>query len=185
MCTPGGCRCFGRARRVHLLAIQTHLRRSSEPYTGIDIHAADVDGDGVMDIVCGAWWYKNPSWERHTIPGVGQIIAAYDLDKDGRTELIGIKAKPGKNDFYNALTSELVWLKPADLSRNLWEEYVIGTGDGRPHGTTIAPILPGGGVALVCGYHDGTHPPQRFLRSPKTRSSLGQSGLSLTSDTSK
>ena len=35
-------------------------------------------------------------------PGVGQIIAAYDLDKDGRTELIGIKAKPGKNDFYNA-----------------------------------------------------------------------------------
>ena len=43
-----------------------------KPYTGIDIHAADVDGDGVMDIVCGAWWYKNPSWERHTIPGVGQ-----------------------------------------------------------------------------------------------------------------
>jgi hypothetical protein len=134
-----------------------------KPYTGIDIHAADVDGDGVMDIVCGAWWYKNPSWERHTIPGVGQIIAAYDLDKDGRTELIGIKAKQGKNDFYNALTSELVWLKPTDLSRNLWEEYVIGTGDGDwPHGTTIAPILPGGGVALVCGYHDGTHPPQLF-----------------------
>jgi FG-GAP-like repeat/FG-GAP repeat len=134
-----------------------------KPYTGIDIHAADVDGDGVMDIVCGAWWYKNPSWERHTIPGVGQIIAAYDLDKDGRTELIGIKAKPGKNDFYNALTSELVWLKPADLSRDLWDEHVIGTGDGDwPHGTTIAPILPGGGVALVCGYHDGTHSPQLF-----------------------
>jgi hypothetical protein len=134
-----------------------------KPYTGIDIHAADVDGDGVMDIVCGGWWYKNPTWERHTIPGVGQIVAAYDLDKDGRTELIGIKAKLGKNDFYNALTSELVWLKPADLSRNLWDEHVIGTGDGDwPHGVTIAPILPGGGVALVCGYHDGAHPPQLF-----------------------
>jgi hypothetical protein len=134
-----------------------------KPYTGIDIHAADVDGDGKSDIVCGAWWYKNPGWERHTIPGIGQIVAAYDVDKDGRTELIGIKAKPGKNDFYNALTSELVWLKPTDLSRDLWEEHVIGTGDGDwPHGVTIAPLLPGGRAAMVCGYHDGKNPPQLF-----------------------
>jgi hypothetical protein len=134
-----------------------------KPYTGIDIHAADVDGDGRSDIVCGAWWYKNPGWERHTIPGIGQIVAAYDVDKDGRTELIGIKAKPGKNDFYNALTSELVWLKPTDLSRDLWEEHLIGTGDGDwPHGVTIAPLLPGGRAAMVCGYHDGKNPPQLF-----------------------
>jgi FG-GAP-like repeat/FG-GAP repeat len=70
-----------------------------KPYTGVDIHAADVDGDGVMDIVCGAWWYKNPNWERHTIPGVGQIIAAYDLDKDGRTELIGIRPSRARTIF--------------------------------------------------------------------------------------
>jgi FG-GAP-like repeat len=134
-----------------------------KPYTGIDIHAVDVDGNGVLDIVCGAWWYKNPTWERHTIPGVAQIIAAYDLDKDGRKELIGIKAKPGEDNFYNALSSNLVWLKPTDLSRDLWEEHGIGTGDGDwPHGNTIAPLLPGGRVALVCGYHDGKHPPQLF-----------------------
>jgi hypothetical protein len=70
-----------------------------KPYTGVDIHAADVDGDGVMDIVCVAWWYKNPNWERHTIPGVGQIIAAYDLDKDGRTELIGIRPSRARTIF--------------------------------------------------------------------------------------
>jgi len=134
-----------------------------KPYTGIDIHAVDVDGNGVSDIVCGAWWYKNPTWERYTIPGVAQIIAAYDLDKDGRKELIGIKAKPGEDNFYNALSSNLVWLKPSDLSRDLWEEHVIGTGDGDwPHGNTIAPLLPGGRVALVCGYHDGKSPPQLF-----------------------
>ncbi len=70
-----------------------------KPYTGIDIHAVDVDGDGSMDIVCGAWWYKNPTWERHTIPGVGQIVAAYDVDRDGRKELIAIKAKPARTIF--------------------------------------------------------------------------------------
>jgi hypothetical protein len=134
-----------------------------KPYTGIDIHAVDVDGDGVMDIVCGAWWYKGPAWERHTIPGVAQIIAAYDVDKDGRKELIGIKGKRGESNFYNALSSDLVWLKPADLSRDQWEEHVIGSGDGDwVHGNTIAPLLPGGRIGLICGYHDGTHSPQLF-----------------------
>lgn len=142
-----------------------------KPYTGIDIHAVDVDGDGQLDIVCGAWWYKNPTWERHPIPGIAQIINAYDLDKDGRKELIGIKGKPGVKDFYGALNSELVWLKPVDLSKDLWEEHVIGTGDGDwPHGNTIAPLLPGGRPALVCGYHDHTHnPPQIFEMPPDPR----------------
>ena len=135
-----------------------------KPYTGIDIHAFDVDGAGKLDIVCGAWWYKNPTWERHTIPGVAQIINAYDLDKDGKLEFIGIKGKPGADGFYNALSSELVWLKPIDLVRDQWEIHAIGTGDGDwPHGNVIAPLLPNGRAALVCGYHDHSHnPPQIF-----------------------
>ena len=78
-----------------------------KPHTGIDILAVDIDGDGRLDIVCGAWWYKNPTWERYEIPGVAQIIAAYDLDKDGQKELIGIKPKSGAatNDFYGALAN--------------------------------------------------------------------------------
>ncbi len=135
-----------------------------KPYTSTDIHAIDVDGDGRLDIVSGAWWYQNPTWERRVIPGVTQIINAYDLDKDGRKELIGIKPKPGAWDFYSALSSDLVWLKPNDLSKDLWEEHSIGTGDGDwPHGSTIGPLLPDGRVALVCGYHNHAyHPPQIF-----------------------
>ncbi len=173
-----------------------------KPYTGIDIHAVDVDHDGRLDIVCGAWWYKNPTWERHVIPGVVQIINAYDLDKDGRKELIGIKPKTdrerlydalreldgrylyrelkqsikelagmktsGSQDFYSLLSSDLVWLKPIDLSKDLWEEHYIGTGDGDwPHGNTIAPLLPDGRAALVCGYHHHTGSPPQIFELPE------------------
>ena len=138
-----------------------------KPYTGIDIHAVDIDGDGLQDIVCGAWWYKNPTWERHPIPGIGQIIAAYDLDEDGRKELIGIKAKPGAEDYESALTSDLVWLKPIDITKDLWEEHAIGSGDGDwPHGNTLGPLLPGGRLALVCGYHDHSHSPPQIFETP-------------------
>jgi hypothetical protein len=138
-----------------------------KPYTGVDILAADVDGDGRKDIVCGAWWYKNPGWERHSIPGVAQIIAAYDIDKDGRLELIGLKPKSTDGGFYNALSSNLVWLKSVDLGKDLWEEHVIGTGDGDwPHGNVIAPLLPGGRLALVCGYHDHTTSPPQIFEIP-------------------
>jgi hypothetical protein len=138
-----------------------------KPHTGIDIHAVDVDGDGLLDIVCGAWWYKNPAWERHVIPGVAQIINGYDLDKDGRVELIGIKPKSGAKDFYDALSSELVWLKPIDLNKDTWEEHRIGIGDGDwPAGNTIAPLLPGGRLALVCGYHEHNHNPPQIFELP-------------------
>jgi FG-GAP-like repeat len=140
-----------------------------KPYTGIDMHGADVDGDGKPDIVCGAWWYKNPTWERRTIPGVAQIINAYDIDKDGKMELIGIKPKAGADpkSFYSALCSDLVWLKPTDPSKDLWEEHLIGTGDGDwPHGNAIAPLLPGGRVALVCGYHNHANNPPQIFEAP-------------------
>ncbi len=120
---------------------------------GTDIVLADIDGDGLDDIVCASWWYKNPTWEKFAIPGIAQVINAYDVDGDGRQELIAVR-RNGDATGYGGLTSELVWLKPVDPSAGKWEEHPIGTGIGDwPHGSCVAPVLPGGRLALVTAYH--------------------------------
>jgi hypothetical protein len=60
-----------------------------------------------------------------------------------------------------------VWLKGIDLAHDRWEEHVIGTGDGDwPHGNVIAPLLPGGRAALVCGYHEHKGSPPQIFEVP-------------------
>ena len=122
-----------------------------KPGSAIDVLAADVDGDGLTDLICGAWWYKNPNWERRTIGDIRQVLCAYDIDGDGRAELIGSKATP---ENARGLTNELFWLNPVDPLNDVWEEYPVGTCNGDwPHGTAIAPLLPGEKLALVTAYH--------------------------------
>lgn len=140
-----------------------------KPHTGIDIVAADIDGDGQEDIVCGAWWYQAPSWTRREIPGIYQVINAYDIDGDGQLELIATRksASASADNWYTGLSSELCWLKARDPLAGDWQIYDIGVGHGDwPHGNVIAPLLPGGQLALVAAYHsahagDG-HVPEIF-----------------------
>lgn len=135
-----------------------------KPVTATDILAVDVDGDGRLDVVCGSWWYSNPSWQRHEIPGVYQVHLAFDIDGDGRDELIATR-RSEKQGWYEGLTSELVWLKPVDPERGAWELHEIGTGTGDwPHGTVAGPLGAGGRPALVVGYHSASkgHYPEIF-----------------------
>ena len=65
------------------------------------------------------------------------------------------------------MSAELVWLKPIDPEQGEWEEHAIGTGSGDwPHGSCVAPLLPGGRLALVTTYHSahagGGDPPEIF-----------------------
>jgi hypothetical protein len=128
-----------------------------KPYTATDVLACDVDGDGRPDVVCGTWWYRHGDWERRPIPGVYQVHFAYDIDGDGRDELIATTAREGGKGWYARLSSDICWLKPVDPLAGVWESHPIGTGSGDwPHGATVAPLLPGGRLALVTAYHNCT-----------------------------
>ena len=65
---------------------------------GYGVEAADIDGDGLRDIVALATtpaqfvWYRNPGWEKYTISTAtsGNIATApHDVDGDGDVDEIG------------------------------------------------------------------------------------------------
>jgi hypothetical protein len=75
--------------------------------------AADLDGDGKLDVVATSWgpkgkvvWFQNPGdprgqWQRHVLKeswsNANQVIVA-DLDKDGRPDIIAC-AERGANEL--------------------------------------------------------------------------------------
>ena len=147
-----------------------------KPAAGTDILAADVDGDGFDDVVCGRWWYRNPGarrstagpWERRSIPGIGQVLCACDLDADGRLELLGTLPNPAHP---RGFSSDFCWARPIDPPQDRWELHPIGTGHGDwPHGGIVAPVLPGGRLAFVACYHSANrgepHYPELFEVPP-------------------
>jgi dienelactone hydrolase len=88
--------------------------------------AIDMNADGALDIVSGAWWYEAPHWIPHRFRDVQQIRGRYDdysnlpLDVDGDTNLDIVSVNYRSNSLY--------WCRnpgPAATDQ-LWEQILIG-----------------------------------------------------------
>jgi hypothetical protein len=74
-----------------------HVVDEARPHKAVFIHAADLDGDGHVDLVSGAWWYRNPGqpgahWERLPIGDPARdAVLVDDLDGDGVPDVLATK----------------------------------------------------------------------------------------------
>jgi hypothetical protein len=93
---------------------------------GYGIAIADVDGDGLADILLADKdrfvWYENPHWTPHLITGAltdrdHVCIAARDIDGDGKCEIaVGAEWNPGDTEHSGAV----VWLQAPGDRRQPW-----------------------------------------------------------------
>jgi hypothetical protein len=95
---------------------------SDETYESAGVF--DVDGDGVLDIVSGAFWYQGPDFRKKHF--IGEVKAAGEYFDDFSTIALDVNGN-GRTDFITGgwWGNTLRWREnPGDLMKQ-WTEHVI------------------------------------------------------------
>jgi hypothetical protein len=120
---------------------------------GID--AGDINRDGYLDIVCGAYFYLNPGqdmsgvWKRveFGIPCDGTLLL--DVDGDEKADIIA-------EDL-----PHVIWLEADDLNGTSWNSRLIGnipkTGHKNGQGSAVADVVKGGKKEILLSAEGGIY----------------------------
>ena len=114
------------------------------------VAVGDVNGDGLMDVMAGAYWFEAPDWTPHEIttpqkfePDKGYsnsfLNFSMDVDQDGLIDLIRV-GWPG---------NEVVWYKNPGKKGGHWEEFLIHDHQGN-ESPAFADINGDGRKDLIC-----------------------------------
>ena len=83
----------------------------SLPERAMFIKTADLNNDGLKDIIAGAWWWENPGavsgkWQRRTIGApLNNMFEVLDADNDGHIDIIGTQG------FGSATNRRFAWAR--------------------------------------------------------------------------
>lgn len=84
---------------------ERHLLDANRPERAVFVNFADLDGDGVEDVITGGFWYRNVRsitgpWVRQAIGApYTDTLAVYDFDGDGDADLLGTAGAQNKLPF--------------------------------------------------------------------------------------
>jgi len=131
----------------------TYVQVSSNHVRVFGLLFADLDGDGLDDIVSGPFWYRNPggdltgAWTQSPLPQVGgedaDALMTVDVDGDLDRDLIAMSATAGN----------VFWLERNHAS-GAWSVLQIGDVGVSNHGISsqgyrVADLEPGGRPEIV------------------------------------
>ena len=80
-----------------------HVIDSDKPWRSVFIMAADLDHDGLKDVITGGWWYRNPgraggAWRRMLVGEPANNVAVVrDFDADGDPDILASQWKAPLN----------------------------------------------------------------------------------------
>ncbi len=112
----------------------TYKQVSSAHVQTFGLTFADVDHDGRVDIVSGAFWYRNPggnlmgTWTQNSFPAGRQAMLVTDVDGDSFTDII---AQGAAVNF----EVQLFWLEATNAQGTSWNSVLLGTIPQTSHST--------------------------------------------------
>ena len=151
---------------LSLDAWRRHVIDPERPWRAVFISSADIDGDGLRDIVTGGWWYGNPgspdgTWERTELGGTLYNMAALlDADADGDMDVLGTR---GQGADANA---DFSWARnDGGGSLTILDNVQSGEGDFL-QGACVASFSEGGPQAVALSWHEAGHGIQMLTVPP-------------------
>jgi len=141
---------------------QRHVIDNSKPWQSVFVNSADLNEDGLMDIVTGGWWYQNPgtpggSWVRRTIGSpLNNMAALMDFDGDGYIDILGTEGQGSQSN------DSFVWAKNNGLGTfTILNNIENGDGDFL-QGVTIGDFQSGANSEVLLSWHEPNKGIQRL-----------------------
>ncbi|GAB4455126.1 MAG: FG-GAP-like repeat-containing protein [Armatimonadaceae bacterium] len=139
--------------------IATGKREGGLPEEGIVL--ADLDGDGVDEIVAGTRWYKqvDGSWQEYrfavpadsdALPYVTTVLAVGDVNGDGKLEIIVSEGDPciyGRKE----IGGRLAWFERGEDATAPWKEHLLAEHLWDAHSLQVGDFFGDGKAHILVG----------------------------------